>query len=75
MADVIEWSDRYGGRYPNPETICLGPCEGMGCFPVHRNESNPEYIALWKTAEKENQSQDGWHFVKCLDCNGSGRRI
>lgn len=26
-------SDRYGGNYPNPNTVCLGDCEGMGTYP------------------------------------------
>ena len=74
MADIIDFTDRYGGKYPDPETICLGPCEGMGCFPLHRNESRIEYIALWEEAEKEQQSDNGWHFVKCPECNGTGKR-
>src|SRR5260221_6210432 len=31
-----EFVDRYsatGTPYPDPETMCEGPCEGMGCVP------------------------------------------
>jgi DnaJ-class molecular chaperone len=33
---VIEYTDRYGGpaNWPNPDTVCPGPCEGMGVYPV-----------------------------------------
>lgn len=30
----FEWSDRYGGMWPDPETVCKGPCEGMGWVPI-----------------------------------------
>jgi len=73
MGDVIEWNDRYGGKYPDPETICLGPCDGMGCFPVSKNE-NGKYAALWEEAEKKKPTKNGWHFVKCPECNGTGKR-
>lgn len=25
---------RYTGAHPDPDTICTGPCEGMGCYPI-----------------------------------------
>lgn len=74
MGDVLNFRDRYGGKYPDPETICLGPCDGMGCFPVNRNNRNPEYAALWDEAEKENSTDDGWHIVRCPDCKGTGKK-
>jgi len=74
MGDVIEWKDRYNGRYPDPETVCLGPCDGMGCFPLSRNDRNPQYKKLWEEAEENKPSEDGWHFVKCPDCKGTGKR-
>jgi len=74
MGDVIEWKDRYGDRYPDPETICLGPCDGMGCFPLNKNNRNPQYKRLWDEAEKKKPSRDGWHFVECSDCKGTGKK-
>ena len=74
MGDVIHgWKDRYNERYPNPETICLGPCDGMGCFPVNRNNKKADYKRLWDEAEKEKPSDDGWHIVRCPDCEGTGK--
>lgn len=32
------FTDRYGGRYPDPKTVCKGPCEGMGVYPVPSNK-------------------------------------
>lgn len=26
-------TDRYGGNWPDPETVCKGDCEGMGTYP------------------------------------------
>jgi hypothetical protein len=30
-------------------------------------------LALWHDAERVKASEDGWHFVKCPSCHGSGR--
>jgi len=82
----LEFTDRYqalGIPYPDPATVCPGQCEGTGMVPVKiRNkerglhgpvETDPRLIALWKVAEKESPSDDGWHFVQCPDCRGSGK--
>lgn len=41
------------------------------------SETDPRLIALWRTAhavqEHRTAGCDGWHFVPCLDCNGTGR--
>ena len=74
MGDLIGWRDRYGGNYPDPENVCLGPCDGMGGFPLSRNDRNPQYKALWEEAEKKNPSDDGWHIVTCPDCKGTGKK-
>ena len=31
----LEWTDRYGGpaHWPDPATVCPGPCEGLGVYP------------------------------------------
>ena len=73
MAETRVWNDRYGGKYPDPETVCKGPCDGMGCFPVYKNATKPAHIVLWEKAEYKKSSKDGWHFVKCPDCSGTGK--
>lgn len=69
----IEFTDRYkalGIPYPDVETMCLGQCEGIGWFP-----ENDETSALWQEAHAAKpHACDGWHFVKCPDCNGSGKK-
>lgn len=35
---------------------------------------NVEYQKRWQAAEEKEATDDGWHFVKCADCNGSGKR-
>ena len=37
---TIEWVDRYGGDYPDPDTMCKGQCDGMGVYP----EDNGEFV-------------------------------
>lgn len=34
----FEFTDRYGGNYPDPATVCAGDCEGMGVYPVYDPE-------------------------------------
>lgn len=34
---------------------------------------SPE-MAGWRAAEKESPTWDGWHFVKCDACGGTGKR-
>lgn len=101
-SSMIHATDRYaafGVSYPNPETVCAGPCEGLGCYPqflagpwlrptaatlVNDEEPTEEEIKHWHevhlTAQHEvSQSPpyekicDGWHFIKCPDCDGSGK--
>lgn len=88
--DGIEFTDRYdalGMAPPNPETMCKGGCEGVGCFPVYMvagdkrkaglrldDESDPTLVSLWKSSELESPTDDGWHFVRCPSCEGSGLR-
>ena len=83
----LEITDRYqamGIPYPDPETMCKGQCEGTGVIPVFMDnpfgygcrpngeEKDEQLIALWKEAEAENPTDDGWHFVKCPACGGTG---
>lgn len=82
----IEFNDRYsatGTPYPNPHTMCLGPCEGMGVVPVRENHRDPELRARWLAAEDrapwrnrpDPADRDGYHFVICPDCNGTRLRV
>lgn len=73
---MIEFTDRYetlGIPYPEHDTMCLGQCEGTW-VPVARDDMEEPYRTLWLEAEKKEPSNDGWHFVRCPDCNGSGKR-
>jgi hypothetical protein len=72
----VEFTDRYeamGIPYTNPETMCDGDCEGTGFVPIKADDNELIYRELWQKAEKENPVDDGWHFVKCPKCNGTGK--
>lgn len=105
----LEFTDRYkalGIPYPNPETVCRGQCEGTGFVPIHRDETEERFAALWDEAHVKCYATrwqrwwrfvrnirkawkwglrthwhicfdrcDGWHFVKCPDCGGTGKRV
>lgn len=83
-ADVeFQFTDRYqalGIPYPDPKTMCKGQCEGVGLYPVKNDEHiEPLELAAWTDAhnavdahESEGGKCDGWHFIKCVDCNGTG---
>ena len=71
-----EYTDRYqalGISYPDPETMCKGQCEGTGWVPVCQGDPEPVFADLWEAAEKASPADDGWHFVKCSDCGGTGK--
>jgi len=71
-------TDRYqalGSPYPDLETCCDGQCEGIGRVPVAKDDMEEPLHSLWLEAEKENPAEDSWHFVKCPDCNGTGKKI
>lgn len=61
----IDWADRYGGDWPDPSTVCNGPCEGMGIYP----ENDPELV---RESGKE-PDEIGFVFLTCPDCGGSGK--
>jgi hypothetical protein len=70
----IEFTDRYealGIPYPGPATVCEGHCEGVGSYPEHDITS-----PLWQAAHAQPHDEpcNGWHFVKCPDCGGTGKR-
>ena len=73
----IEFNDRYqalGIPYPDPATMCDGPCQGTGVVPVNKDEQDPTLKALWTEAENEAPADDGWHFVKCPVCHGTRKK-
>lgn len=84
----MEFTDRYkalGIPYPDPKTICEGHCEGTGVIPIFGKiqtnakvypeiETDPILLALWQEMEDANPSTDGWHFVTCPDCGGTGKQ-
>lgn len=75
MGIEFVFTDRYqalGIPYPDPATMCKGECEGTGWVPVKADDSR--YAAAWAAAEAKEPTDDGWHFVKCLDCDGTGKR-
>lgn len=90
FAQLIEITDRYdalGIPHPDPETICHGQCEGIGLVPIYleefdpnpictpiEKEADPVFIALFMEEEDKNPTDDGWHFVKCPECGGTGKR-
>ena len=83
----FEFTDRYkalGIPYPDPATMCKGQCEGTGWVPVYLaegdsrsvkcgSERDPVLVAAWKRTEACMPSDDGWHFVKCPECGGTGK--
>ena len=73
---MIEVTSRYealGIEPPPPGTCCNGYCEGTGWVPVKADDPREVFRTLWMDAEKEKPTDDGWHFVKCSDCEGTGR--
>jgi hypothetical protein len=91
FAEAVEFVDRYqalGIPYPDPETMCHGQCEGTGfipvnfrepgpgdCYHVYSDEKDALYRPLWEAAEAESPSDDGYQFIKCPDCHGSGKIV
>lgn len=85
---MIEVTDRYdalGIPHPDPTTVCEGQCEGTGVVPVQvapvgrrgiagPPEEDPELLRRWHDAEAKDHAADGWHFVTCPTCEGSGKR-
>ena len=69
-------SDRYvalGLDQPDPTTMCVGLCEGIGIVPVKHDEPPGQLRDLWMESEAQEHSDDGWHFVQCPSCNGTGK--
>lgn len=65
--------DRYsalGIKRPDPKTVCKGHCEGVGFYPI----PCAELARCPKPDAHKAPDWDGWHFVKCEKCNGTGLR-
>ncbi len=78
MTDTFEVSDRYtatGRPHPNRWTICKGDCEGMGFYPTDDPTEWPPGTRPAGTPEPDGTPDDGWRFIKCPKCNGTGRRV
>lgn len=77
MSEQLEIRTRYdafGIPEPDPETMCKGQCEGTGFVPIEKDDEEEPWRSLWLEAEAKEPAKDGWHFVKCPDCNGTGKR-
>jgi hypothetical protein len=75
--------DRYttlGVPYPDPETICKGQCEGVGIYPQRLDDpaitevEHERWLALHNADVHAEGDCDGWHFIKCPDCEGTGKK-
>ena len=77
----FEFTDRYDALNippPNPKTMCKGQCEGTGWVPLQENGPDEHFRLLWKRAHAaagDGHECGGWHFIKCPDCAGTGKRI
>lgn len=80
----IEFTDRYGGRAPSWLRGCFGQCEAMGCYPVSYEHAlndvypsepltDDEIRAVHQIIERQGESEDGWYFIQCPKCHGTGR--
>lgn len=68
----IEFTDRYGGNLPSMITGCRR-CEAMGCFPTTDQGVWPADAPPPGTPEPDGTPDDGWRFVRCNGCGGTGR--
>lgn len=82
----IEFTDRYGGRCPSWLRGCFADCEATGVVPICNPDrqkgdlrlnikiQEPYYSMWWKEHNDAGEHDcDGWHFVKCEECNGTGK--
>ena len=73
--EAWQFTDRYdalGILRPDPEDICRGHCEGTGWFPVNWDTADAGLRLLWVNAEIRRPQDDGWHFIRCPGCEGTG---
>ncbi|HEY5988712.1 MAG TPA: hypothetical protein VIV12_20375 [Streptosporangiaceae bacterium] len=78
MTTQIIFTDRYGGNPPSWLRSCL-ECMAMGCSPepCPRENGGGQGSAPVDPCPRPDEHLkpdfDGWHFLRCTDCNGSGR--
>ncbi len=81
-----EFTDRYsatGTPTPNGWTVCKGHCEGMGVYPMPMDEwermPSRERPHICPQRDENDEwdfpPADGYLFVWCEDCGGTGRRV
>ena len=71
--DATNRYEALGMPEPDPATMCPDECEGTGWLPVKADD--PDYAADWAEAEAKAPTDDGWHFVHCHTCGGTGKRL
>ena len=74
---VIELTNRYdalGVPLPDPDTMCLGRCEGTGWVLIPKDEMEEPWRSMWLEAEAKEPVADGWHEFVCPDCKGTRLR-
>ena len=85
----VEFTDRYGGHHPSWLRMCHGHCEGLSVYPVYdrdsdertsRDRADPthgptevERRAVQQQIATHGRQDDGWYFIRCEACSGSGR--
>jgi len=70
MSEQLQYSDRYSALGIKPGT-CSGPCEGTGFYP-HRAHLD---MKVCEYGDREDGMLcDGWHFVSCHECDGTGNK-
>jgi hypothetical protein len=70
----FKFTSRYGDCIPDLETVCRGQCEGLGRVPIHQGDTEEPFRTLWLEAEAKKPTADGFHFVRCPECGGTGKR-
>lgn len=73
---MSQFTNRYealGIPLPDHETMCPGQCKGTGHVPIHQDDPDEPWATLWREAEAKEPTNDGWHFVRCSDCGGTGK--
>lgn len=70
------------GPRPDVETMCSGQCEGLGVYPQHVDDPNitDEESLRWQAAHDAGSGHDagkcdGWHFIQCGECGGTGKKL